>query len=127
MVFAIIIIGCIMDSLSCVPFFFHVFSYLWIYLIVDIVKQLLFKQILIFILIISIVAVIIQHGLLFLSVFVQHGSEAVAGIDFGLLLSQVFWGFIIIPPSIWLINFILQYWIYFFNQLQKQMARKYRG
>ncbi len=126
-VFAIIIIGCIMDSLSGVPFFFHVFSYLWIYLIVDIVKQLLFKQSIIFILIISIVAVIIQHALLFLSVFVQHGSQAVADIDFGLLLSQVFWGFIIIPPSIWLTNFLWQYWNYFFKQVQKQMVRKYRG
>ncbi len=127
MVFAIIIIGCIMDSISGVPFFFHVFSYLWIYLIVYIVKRLLFKQSIIFVLIISIVAVVIQHALLFLSVFVQQGSEAVAGIDFGLLLSQLFWGFMIIPPGIWLINFLWQYWIYFFKELQKQTARKFKG
>ncbi|MCK5836927.1 MAG: hypothetical protein KAH09_06640, partial [Desulfobacula sp.] len=37
MVFAIILIGCIMDSVSGVPFCLHIFSYVWIYIIVYLV------------------------------------------------------------------------------------------
>ena len=72
---AIVVIGCIMDSVSGVPFFYHIFSYLWIYIIVQIVKQLLFQRSIMFILIISIVSILIQHVLLLLSVFVNQGSN----------------------------------------------------
>jgi hypothetical protein len=127
MIIAIVLIGCIMDSVSGVPFFFHVFSYLWVYIIVDIVKQLLFKQSIIFILIISIVSVLIQHAMLFLSVYIQNGHVAATSIDFGLLLQQVFWGFVIIPPGIWTIRVLWYAWRSIIGSVQKQIVRKYRG
>jgi rod shape-determining protein MreD len=124
---AIIIIGCIMDSISGVPFCYHVFSYSWIYIIVFLVKQLLFKQSIVFILIISIVSVLIQHVLLLFSVFVQHGHTAILAFDFSLLIRQVFWGFVFIPPGIWLVNVFWQNWIFVTKLIKKQMAQKIKG
>jgi len=124
---AIIMIGCIMDSISGVPFFYHVFSYLWIYIIVFLVKQLLFKQSIVFVLVISIVSVVIQQGLLLFLIFVQHGYNTILAFNFGLLVRQVFWGFVFIPPSIWLINIFLQNWIFIAKLMKKQMAQKYKG
>jgi len=125
-IFAIVIIGCIMDSISGVPFCYHIFSYLWIYIIVNIVKQLLFQRSIIFIFIISVASVLIQQVLLLFSVFVNHGTNTFQLVDLGLLIKQVFWGFIFIPPSIWLINVFWQNWIFITKRMQKQITQKYR-
>ena len=127
MIFAIITIGCIMDSISGVPFCYHVFSYIWIYIIVYLAKQLLFKKSKIFIFIISAVSVFIQHGLLLFSVFVNQGSNAVLEFNFGLLMRQVFWGFVFIPPCLGLVNAIWHNWNFAAKLIQKQMAQKDRG
>lgn len=124
---AIIAVGAVMDSTSGVPFFFHIFSYLWIYFIVQIVKQLLFQHSIVFVLIISIVSVLIQHGLLLLSVFVRQGTGAIVAFDFGLLIRQAFWGFVIIPPSIWLINICRLSCVDAAQMFKKQLVRKYKG
>lgn len=124
---AIVIIGCIMDSVSGVPFFYHIFSYLWIYIIVQIVKQLFFKRSVMFILIISVVAVVIQHMLLLLSVFVNHGTDTLLEFNFGLLVKQVFWGFVFIPPGIWLANIFWRNWILATQFLQNRWFKNREG
>lgn len=104
---AVMAIGCIMDSISGVPFAFHVFSYLWIYIIVYIFRQLLFDQSMVFVFIISIVSVLIQHVLLLFSILAIKGYDDVMIFDYQLLIRQVFWGFLLIPVSIWVLN---QFW-----------------
>ncbi len=125
--FAIIFIGAVMDSISGVPFFYHILSYLWIYIIVLLVKQLLFQRSLVFILIISIVSVLIQHGLLLLSIFIQQGQNAIIGFDYGLMVRQMFWGLIIIPPCIWFVNVCRQHWNYVAKMMKKEFIRQYKG
>jgi len=121
MFLAIIIIGCIMDSISGVPFSYHIFSYLWIYIIVQIVKQLVFQRSTIFIFIISIVSISIQHGFLLFSIFVHQGVNPILELNFGLLMMQMFWGAIFIPTGIWLINVFWQNWILKTKFLQKSV------
>jgi rod shape-determining protein MreD len=111
MVFVIIIIGCVMDSISGAPFCYHIFSYLWIYIIVQMVKQLFFQQGTLLVFIISIVAISIQHGFMLFSVFVNQGDNAIWEFNLGLLLRQVFLGVVFIPPGIWLVNAFWQSWI----------------
>ncbi len=125
--FAIVFIGALMDSTSGVPFFLHIFSYLWIYLIVQLVKQLLFQRSLVFILIISVVSVVIQQGLVLLSIFIQQGSQAFMDFNFGLLIRQAFWGLLIIGPAVWLVNIGRINWLIASRILKKQMIRKYKG
>ncbi|MCK4767160.1 MAG: hypothetical protein KAS28_02155 [Desulfobacula sp.] len=126
-VFAIIVIGCIMDSISGVPFCYHIFSYLWIYIIVYSVKQLLFQKSIIFIFIISFLSVFIQQGLLLFSVFVKQGSNTIWTFDFSLLIRQTFWGFIFIPPGIWLVNVCWQNWIFITKFLRNRWLKNTEG
>ncbi|MBU0465318.1 MAG: hypothetical protein KKE12_17250 [Proteobacteria bacterium] len=123
MVLAIIIIGCIMDSISGVPFCYHIFSYVWMYVIVQIVKQLFFQRSIIFIFIISIVSIPIQHGFLLFSVFVHQGVDSIWEFNFNLLIRQVFWGVVFIPPGIWLVNALWQNWILKINFLQNNVFK----
>jgi len=127
MIAAVIIIGCIMDSISGVPFCYHIFSYLWIYIIVYLVKQLLFQKSIIFIFIISLVSVFIQQGLLLFSVFVNQGSNTIWTFDFGLLIRQAFWGFVFIPPGIWLVNVCWQNWIFITKFLRNRWRKNTEG
>lgn len=126
-ILAIAVIGCLMDSLSGVAFFHHIFSYLWIYLIVQLIKQFVFQRSVIFILIISLVSVLIQQGLILFSLFLDHGREVMVQMDFLLMAKQIFWGTIAIPPGIWVINGVRQYWFHMAKTLKKQFAQKYRG
>ena len=123
-IFGIILIGCIMDSLSGTPFGFHLFSYIWIYIIVNLGKQMLFTQSIVFILIVSLAAVIIQHGLLLFYVYVNHGQAAILAFDFGLLIRQAFWGMGFISPGIWFANVCRQNWIFLARFLQKKMIHR---
>ncbi len=127
MVIALVIIGCIMDSMSGVPFFFHIFSYVLIYLIVHLVKRMIFKQSIIFLLIISLMAVLIQHILLFFSIFVRQEAGAPLGFDYFLLAKQAFWGLIIIPPCISILHRYRKNWLAMTKRMKKQMAETYRG
>ena len=109
-VIAIAVIGIMMDSLSGVPFFYHLFSYLWIYILVYLVRQVLFQHSMVFILVISIVSVAVQQGLLLFSIFVRTSGQQVLEFDFGLLILQLILGFIFIPPGIWLTGVLYRIW-----------------
>ncbi len=124
MIFAVIVIGCAMDSISGVPFYYHVFSYLWIYIMVNIVRLLFFDQSVLFILIISIISVIIQHVLLLFSIFINNGNDFSLGFDFSLLIKQTFWGFFFIPLSIWVINIFWLRWNSMAKLMRKQIIQK---
>lgn len=127
MIFAVIVIGCAMDSISGVPFYYHVFSYLWIYIMVNIVRQLFFDQSFLFILIISFISVIIQHVLLLFSIFISNGNDFSLEFDFSLLIKQTFWGFIFIPLSIWIINIFWIRWNYMTKLMHKRFIQKQKG
>lgn len=123
-VFVIIFLGCVMDSISGSPLGFHLFSYIWVYIIVTIVKQMLFKQSVIFILVISFVAVIIQHVLLLFFVYVSHGNHSIWDLDFSLLMQQAFWGVVFISPGIWLANVCWENWKFVTKFMQEHMVPK---
>ncbi|OGR50794.1 MAG: hypothetical protein A3J80_06400, partial [Desulfobacula sp. RIFOXYB2_FULL_45_6] len=127
MLIALILIGCIMDSISGVPFFFHIFSYVSIYLIVYLVKRLIFKQSIIFLMIISLMAVLIQHALLLFSIFVRQEADTVLGFDFFLLATQALWGLVLIPPCISILHTCHWKWMSFTKKMMRQTAGTYRG
>jgi rod shape-determining protein MreD len=125
-ILTIILIGGIMDSLSGVAFFLHIFSYLWIYLIVQLFKQFVFKRNFIFILSVSLVSVLIQQGLILFSVFIEQGREGIGQMDVLLMVKQLIWGGVLIPPGVWLIAGFRQYWMYLLKIFKKQFAHRYR-
>ena len=127
MIFAVIVVGCAMDSISGAPFYYHVFSYLWIYIMVNIVRQLFFDQSVLFILLISIISVIIQHVQLLFSIFISNGNDFSMGFDFSLLIKQTFWGFLFIPLSIWVINIFWLRWNSMAKLMHKRLTQNQKG
>ena len=121
---AIVLMGLIMDSISGCAFFYHVFSYVWIYLIIQMFKQFVFHRSVFFILMISMISIVIQQALIFFSIFIIQGK--VSQTDFSLLLNQVLAAFLVIPPSLWLIDFARYQWHTAGRSLQKNIIQRYR-
>lgn len=126
-VMAIVLIGGIMDSISGMPFFLHIFSYLWIYLIVKLFKQFVFQKSVVFILIISLVSVLIQQVLVAFSIFVDPARGTSLLTEFPVLLRQLLWGMLIIPPGVWFLNVLRENWFHVNRQVKKDLVRKWRG
>jgi len=126
-ILSITVMGGIMDSISGVPFFLHIFSYLWIFFIVQLFKQFVFQRSAFFMMVVSLVAVVIQQGLMVFSVFLSQGQAGVLSLDFSLLIRQMIWGMVIIPPGVWMMNVMRQNYFYVIRQLRRNMVRKYRG
>ncbi len=55
-------IGAIMDSISGGPFFIHVFSYVWIFLMVRLFRQIVFQTHALFVMVIGLLSVAIQQA-----------------------------------------------------------------
>lgn len=123
-VMAVVCIGGIMDSLSGGPFFLYMFSYLWIFVIVQLVKQFVFQTSGLFFLVISMVSVVIQQGLGIFSVFIQQGENAVWQMDFTLMISQVIWGTVLIPPGVWIVSTGYENWRHMVRMLKKNWEQK---
>jgi len=109
-IFAIIVIGIIMDSMSGVPFSYHLFSYLWTYILVSIFRQLFFQKSVVFLLVVGLVTVTIQQGILLFSILVNTPGNVFLSFDFSLFIPQLFWAFVIIPPSIWCLEVFFKKW-----------------
>ncbi len=124
--FAIVLIGMIMDSISGAPFCHYIFSYLWIFFIVQMLKRVVFPKSVMFILIISIVSVLIQKGLIVFSVYVNHGQATVLDMNFLLMFRQALWGLILIPPAIWFVNVLWRGWINSIKLIRKNFEQKIR-
>ena len=65
----------------------------------------------VFVLVISMVSVLIQHGLLLFSIFVRTSGQEVLEFDFSLLILQVILGFVFIPPGVWLASAMHRLWM----------------
>ncbi len=121
---AVILIGLIMDSISGCAFFHHVFSYVWVYLLVQLFKQFVFQKSVVFIFLISAVSVAIQQGFAFFSMFIIQGSASQG--DFSVLIKQVGLALMVIPLSIWFLNRFRYNWLYMGKIMKKRMIQKYR-
>jgi len=126
-ILAILVVGGVMDSISGVPFSLHIFSYLWVFFIIQLFKQFVFQRSASFMMGVSLVAVAIQQGLMIFSVFVSHGRTGLLGLDYSLVLRQMIWGVLFIPPGVWIMNILRQNYFYMIRQFRRDLARKYRG
>lgn len=97
-------IGGIMDSLSGGPFFLYIFSYVWIYLIVQLARQFVFQTSVLFVMAISLLSVAIQQGIFLFSVFARQDYTGIGPMDIDLMLRQVAWGGVMIPLGVGIIS-----------------------
>ncbi|MBU2431084.1 MAG: hypothetical protein KKH99_10355 [Proteobacteria bacterium] len=120
---SVVLIGIIMDSISGAVFFHYIFSYVWIYMIVHLVKQLFFKQSFFFLLLISAVSILIQQSFVLFSIFVKQDMEILSSFNFITALHQLFWGLVFIPLGVWLLQVLLQIWENMTEHLQKKISK----
>ncbi len=105
LIFAVIAgIGGIMDSLSGAPFFLYTFSYLWIFLIVRLARQLVFQTSVPFVLVVSLLSVTIQQGIFLFSLFARQEYTGTWPLNVSLMLKQVAWGTVVIPLGVELLS-----------------------
>ena len=119
-ILAIVVIGWIMDSISGFAFFLNTFSYLLIYMIVALSKRMVFKQSIVFIIIISFAGVIIQNGLIVFSVFISQGIEALLAFDYALIIKQAFWATLLIPPAVLFFQRLRKEWNLMIARIRQQ-------
>lgn len=125
-VIAIVVVGGIMDSISGSPFFLHIFSYLWVYILVRMFRQFVFHGNAFFILAVSITGVAFQQVLILFAVFVSQGTAGVSQIDFSLPVRQVAWAAVCIPPGVWVLSLLRQNWVGAARQFGRTISRKIR-
>ena len=126
-IFCIVIIGAVMDSLSGVPFFLHIFSYLWVYMIVQVLTQFVFQRSVVFMIVVSLLSVSIQQGLILFSIFLSRGQLSIVDLDYSLVAKQILWGVLVIPPGVWVLNLLRQNYVYLIRQFRRNLIRRYRG
>jgi rod shape-determining protein MreD len=111
-----------MDSISGGPFFHYIFSYFWIWMIVQGMKRFVFSKSIWFLLMISLISVLIEHIFLVLSVFSLHGKIILTGLNFGQMAWQIVSAVIIIPVALWMLNIIFQNYVF----ISKRMMTNFR-
>ena len=123
---AIALIGCMMDSVSGVPFFYHVFSYLWIYILVRLVRQMFFHHSLVLVMVLSILSVAVQQGLLIFSLWVGADRESPWVVDYQVLLYQLIYGLIVVPVALMILEGIRSAWLVMARSRRRQFLQRYR-
>ncbi len=123
----LVLIGVIMDSLSGGPFFLHTTSYLCIYLIVFLLRQLVFQHSTAFVLVVSLAAALIHQGLVLFSIFLIQGYQGIATADFSLAAGQIIWAVVGIPAGVWLLGVFHHNFSYAVKISRRQLAGRYRG
>ncbi len=105
-IFVIILIGCAVDSVSGVYFGLYLTTYIWIYVIVQGLKEFVFSKNIVFYIVIAFVAVAIESIFLILSVFINQGKSGVTSLNYYLMIKQIFFACIFIPIALEIITII---------------------
>ncbi len=104
MVLYLVLLGWVMDSLSGAPFGFYISSYVWIYLFVRILRYVIHAGNFVFIPVISVIAIFMEHGFLMFILLVRQGGWFFSSMDLFSMCAQALMGFFMIPPSLWLVH-----------------------
>ena len=122
-ILGLLLLGGIMDSISGVPFFYYVFSYLWIYFIVKLFQRFVFQRSLLFLWMISMVSILIQQGLMLFSVMLAQGQGALDWLIFGPhLVRQLVLGGVFLPLGVWLVDALQKKWAAEMESLRNRLT-----
>ncbi len=105
-IIVVILIGCIVDSVSGVYFGLYITTYVWIYAIVQGLKLFVFSRNIVFSVIVAIAAITTESLFLILSVFINQGEDGLASLNYYLIIKQMFLACIFIPLALELITII---------------------
>ncbi len=113
----IVLQGCIMDSISGTPFGLYMSAYLWICILVQIMKRFVHSGNLIFLPVISALSVFVENSFLVFFFFVRYGEANFYSQDIMLMVKQMAWAFFIAPLMIWIMHVLQRKWSWFVDKL----------
>jgi cell shape-determining protein MreD len=122
-IFVLVLIGFIVDSVSGVYFGLYLTTYIWIYIIVQALKLIVFSRNIVFYLVIAATAVAIESIFLILSVFINQGKSGVASLNYYFMLKQMFLACIFIPLALVIITFIQKKYEIFVTSISSKIKR----
>ena len=96
----IMLIGCTVDSISGVHFGLYLTTYIWIYVIVQALKQFVFARNILFYIGIAVMAVAIESLFFILSVLINQGGDGVLSLNYYLMAKQMIIALIVIPIAL---------------------------
>ncbi len=99
-----VVLGWIMDSLSGAPFGFYISCYVWIYAFVQILRHVIHAGNFIFIPVISVIAIFMEHGFLMFILLVKQEGWSFSSMDLFSMGKQAMVGVFIIPFSLWFVH-----------------------
>ena len=104
LVLYMVVLGWIMDSLSGAPFGFYISCYVWIYVFVQILRHVIHAGNFIFIPVISVIAIFMEHGFLMFILLVKQEGWSFSSMDLFSMGKQAMVGVFIIPFFLWLVH-----------------------
>ena len=104
------LLGCIMDSLSGSPFGLFISSYIWMYILIQLLKPVFFSRSLFFLPAVTVFSVLLEYLFLILSVFISSGSGGVVALNYPLMMKQLLWAVLLIPVAVKLVFSAGRYW-----------------
>ena len=124
MIIVVILIGCIVDSVSGVYFGLYLTTYLWIYIVVQGLKQFVFSRNIVFSVIIAAIAIIIESMFLILSVFIDQGKNGVLSLNYYLMAKQMFLACFFIPLALEIITIVRKKYEIIIGNIAGKMKQK---
>ncbi|MBF0303621.1 MAG: hypothetical protein HQK73_11320 [Desulfamplus sp.] len=97
LILAVFLIGWCMDSLSGAPLGLYTIAYIWIFIMVQVLKKFVHRGNIIFLPFISAFSVMMENGFLFFSFFIRYGREAFSFQELLVALEHSIWAFFLIP------------------------------
>ncbi len=116
----IIFLGCIMDSISGGAFGLYISAYIWIYIIVQLLKRFVHSENILFLVAMSALAVLLENGFLFFSFIVKQGVNALSSQDLVVMGKQLFWAFFIVPVLIMIFHICERRFTAFGNKMMNK-------
>ena len=103
-------LGWVMDSLSGAPFGFFISSYVWIYVLVQALRVVVHAGNIFFIPLISVVAILMEHGFLMFILMIRQEAWSFSVIDCVAMVKQAVVGGAVIPLLLFMIHRIHREW-----------------
>ncbi len=117
-------VGLLMDSLSGCAFFTHMFAYIWIYVMIQFLKRLVFLKNFFFILVVAILSVGIEFGMVLFPALIS--KEQVFDGSF-VYARQAIMAMMIVPPMVWALDSLRKHWLAFVKSMQEKWIQIYRN
>ncbi len=116
-------VGLLMDSLSGCAFFTHMFSYIWIYAMIQLFKRMVFLNNFFFIFVVTILSVCIELGMVVFPALIAKEQAFYGSFVYE---KQAVMAMIIVPPMVWVLDALRKHWIDFVESMQEKWIQIYR-